>query len=51
MKKQYNTPYVNLHHVRTSDVIITSDPQLSDDPSDGGSQQIKPRNSDWDEYE
>jgi hypothetical protein len=50
MKKQYNTPYVNLHHVRTSDVIITSDPQLSDDPSDGGSQQIK-RNSDWDEYE
>ena len=38
MKKQYITPTWRLHHVTTSDIIITSDPQLSDDPSDGGGQ-------------
>jgi hypothetical protein len=51
MKKQYITPTWRLHHVTTSDIIITSDPQLSDDPSDGGGQLAKPRDSDWMGYE
>ena len=51
MKKQYITPTWRRHHVTTSDIIITSDPQLSDDPSDGGGQLAKPRDSDWMGYE
>ncbi len=51
MKKQYITPTWRLHCVATSDIIITSDPQLSDDPSDGGGQLAKPRDSDWTGYE
>ncbi len=51
MKKQYITPTWRLHRVATSDIIITSDPQLTDDPSDGGGQLAKPRDSDWTGYE
>ncbi len=51
MKKQYITPTWRLHCVATSDIIITSDPQLSDDPSDGGGPLAKPRDSAWTGYE
>lgn len=50
MKKQYIAPYWHLHRVNSSDIIITSDPQLTDDPSDGGGQLAKPRGSDWKDY-
>ena len=52
MKKKYNIPFVHMHSVRISDVIITSDPQITDDPTDGGSQLSKKRNdySSWDNY-
>ena len=51
MKKQYITPNWRLHRVKPTDIIITSDPQLTDDPSDGGGQLAKPRGSDWKDYE
>ena len=51
MKKQYITPTWRLHRVTSSDIIVTSDPQLTDDPSDGGGQLAKPRDSDWMGYE
>ena len=51
MKKQYTTPYWRQHRVKPSDIIFTSDPQLTDDPSDGGGQLAKPRGSDWMGYE
>ena len=53
MKKYYNSPNLRIQFVKTSDVIVTSDPQLSDDPSDGGKQQINRHSgtSDWDNYE
>lgn len=52
MKKYYNSPNLRIQFVKTSDVIVTSDPQLSDDPSDGGKQQINRPNgsSDWENY-
>ncbi len=49
-KKQYYTPALHLRPVHPSDVIITSDPQVSDDPTDGGSQQAPRSGSDWSEY-
>ena len=51
MKKQYIPPTCRQHRVSPSNVIVTSDPQLSDDPSDGGGQLAKPRDSDWTGYE
>ena len=51
MKKQYITPTWRQHRVSPSDIIVTSDPQLSDDPSDGGGQLAKPRDTDWKGYE
>jgi hypothetical protein len=51
MKKQYTAPIWRQHRVYPSDIIVTSDPQLTDDPSDGGGQLAKPRDSDWTGYE
>ena len=51
MKKEYETPSLRLNRVNSSDIIITSDPQLTDDPSDGGNQLAKPRDSDWNDFE
>ena len=51
MKKQYITPTWRQHRVSPSDIIVTSDPQLTDDPSDGGGQLAKPRDTDWKGYE
>ena len=51
MKKTYNTPRFIVRQVRAADIIVTSDPQLTDDPSDDGQQLSKPRaGSSWDEY-
>lgn len=52
MKKTYNIPVVRIRFVKTSDVIVTSDPQITDDPSDEGQQLTKRRegSSDWDNY-
>ena len=52
MKKTYNIPVFRIRFVKTSDVIVTSDPQITDDPSDEGQQLIKRRegSSDWDNY-
>lgn len=53
MKKSYNTPRLRIRYVKESDVIVSSDPQLTDDPSDDGKQLIKPSSpsSDWESYE
>lgn len=53
MKKNYNIPLFRIRFVKTSDVIVTSDPQLTDDPSDDGKQLAKPmgRSADWESYE
>ena len=54
MKKYYKSPDIRIRIAnRMCEVIVTSDPQLSDDPSDGGKQQIKRPNgsSDWENYE
>ena len=53
MKKSYNTPRLRIRYVKESDVIVTSDPQLTDDPSDDGKQLAKPtgRSNDWESYE
>lgn len=53
MKKKYNIPRFNVRQVKVADIIITSDPQISDDPSDGGQQLIRRREgtSDWEGYE
>ena len=52
MKKIYATPRLNVRQVKVDDIIITSDPQISDDPSDEGQQLTKRRegSSDWDNY-
>ncbi len=52
MKKIYNTPRLQFRQVKMTDIIITSDPQVTDDPSDGGTQLINDRSTgtDWDEY-
>lgn len=51
MKKIYTTPRLNVRQVKVDDIIITSDPQISDDPSDEGQQLTKRRDSsDWDNY-
>ncbi len=51
MKKFYNSPRFLVRKVKMSDVIITSDPQATDEPSDGGAQLIQRREgSGWDEY-
>ena len=53
MKKKYIFPRLNVRQVLFADIIITSDPQISDDPSDDGQQLIKRREgtSDWDNFE
>ena len=53
MKKSYDSPKFRIRYVKVSDVIVTSDPQLTDDPSDDGKQLIKPsgRSSDWENYD
>lgn len=52
MKKNYFTPRFNVRQVKVDDIIVTSDPQISDDPSDDGQQLVKrrERTSDWDNY-
>lgn len=50
MKKKYDTPIWRLHCVKSSDIIITSDPQVSDDPSDGGQMYSRRRDSDWENF-
>ena len=52
MKKIYKEPRLTVRFVKSTSVIDTSDPQISEDPTDGGQQLIKRRNgSDWDGYE
>ena len=53
MKKSYDSPRFRIRFVKVSDVIVTSDPQLTDDPSDDGKQLAKPtgRSTDWESYE
>lgn len=53
MKKKYINPLFNVRQVKVADIITTSDPQISDDPSDGGQQLGKHRggNSDWEGYD
>jgi hypothetical protein len=53
MKKSYDSPIFRVRFVKVSDVIVTSDPQLTDDPSDDGKQLAKPtgRSNDWESYE
>lgn len=53
MKKSYDSPRFRIRFVEGSDVIVTSDPQLTDDPSDDGKQLAKPtgRSNDWESYE
>jgi hypothetical protein len=53
MKKSYDSPTFRVRFVKVSDMIVTSDPQLTDDPSDDGKQLIKPSrpSSDWESYE
>ncbi len=53
MKKKYYSPSLNVRFVNHTEVVITSDPQISDDPTDGGAQLIPRRDkgSDWDNYE
>ena len=53
MKKNYISPRFNVRQVMVTNIILTSDPQISDDPSDDGQQLIKRREgtSDWDNYE
>ena len=52
MKKIYTTPRLNVRQVKVDDIIITSDPQITDDPSDEGQQLTKRRegSSDRDNY-
>lgn len=52
MKKSYDSPRFRIRFVKESDVIVTSGPQITDDPSDEGKQLIKPsgRTSDWESY-
>ncbi len=52
MKKPYLPPSLTLHLVTRPDLITTSNPQATDQPSSGDPQLTPPRtsDSDWDAY-
>lgn len=52
MNKTYVCPVVEFHKVKHTNVIVTSDPSVNNNPADSSSPVLSPeRNSDWNNYE